>query len=70
MLYSLYRWRLKADEDDNPYEGVGSGIKTIALFVAVMIFIGIVVSGIADLAGCETEYGQFSPTEQLERESV
>ena len=38
------------DEDDNPYEGVGNGIKAIALFVAVMILIGFIVRGTADSA--------------------
>jgi len=45
-------------------------IKTTIIFIAVMLFIGFVVSGIADLVGCETEYEQLSPEEQMEREAV
>ena len=45
-------------------------IKTTVISLAVMLFIGFVVSGIADLVGCETAYEQLSPEEQMEREAV
>ena len=48
------------EEEERDYEEVlrdTSGcIKTTVISLVVMLFIGFVVSGIADLVGCETEY--------------